>query len=274
VTLDAGGSTTRPGSTSCPTATSWVQGTQLFRPDRTRPSWTASAWHARKAERQPDHLLRDTDGDGRRKASTRRPAATAVGPGRGKLYVTVESVSNVGDYGIGEERRRACILEIDPDGGNERLYGPAACANPVGLDCEPETGAMWTAVNEGDELGDDLLHRLRHSAREGAFYGWPYAYCGSRTRAGGRARASSRRRFARTLPWARTASLGLASTAAPRSRSATGRDVPASTARGTGQLPARGRLRPVRGRAALQPMEDFLTGFGRDAAAASGGEPP
>jgi glucose/arabinose dehydrogenase len=87
----------------------------------------------------------------------------------------VESVSNVGDYGIGEERRRACILEIDPDGGNERLYA-SGLRNPVGLDWEPETGAMWTAVNEGDELGDDLVPDYVTSAREGAFYGWPYAY--------------------------------------------------------------------------------------------------
>jgi glucose/arabinose dehydrogenase len=99
----------------------------------------------------------------------------AVGPGGRKLYVTVGSASNVGEYGMDEEHRRACILEIDPDGGNERLYA-SGLRNPVGLDWEPETGTMWTAVNERDELGDDLVPDYVTSVREGAFYGWPYAY--------------------------------------------------------------------------------------------------
>ena len=64
----------------------------------------------------------------------------AVGPGGRKLYVTVGSASNIGEFGMDEERRRACILEIDPDGGNERLYA-SGLRNPVGLDWEPETPA-------------------------------------------------------------------------------------------------------------------------------------
>ena len=70
-----------------------------------------------------------------------------VSPDRRKLFVTVGSSSNVGEHGMAEEERRACILEIDPDGGNERLYA-SGLRNPVGLDFEPVTGAMWTAVNE------------------------------------------------------------------------------------------------------------------------------
>ena len=121
---------------------------------------------------------------GARRSSTSPPAATTTtgpatswsAPAGKKLYVTVGSASNVGEFGMDEERRRACILEIDPDGRNERLAG--GLRNPVGLDFEPETGAMWTAVNERDELGDELVPDYITSVREGGFYGWPYAYFG------------------------------------------------------------------------------------------------
>jgi glucose/arabinose dehydrogenase len=98
-----------------------------------------------------------------------------VGPGGRKLYVTVGSASNIGEHGMDEEERRACVLEIDPDGGNERLFA-GGLRNPVGLDFEPATGTMWTAVNERDGLGDDLVPDYITSVRDGAFYGWPYAY--------------------------------------------------------------------------------------------------
>ena len=100
-----------------------------------------------------------------------------VGPGGTKLYVTVGSASNVGEYGEAEEERRAGILEIDPDGTHERIFA-WGLRNPVGLDWEPVTGAMWTAVNERDELGDELVPDYMTSVRDGGFYGWPYAYFG------------------------------------------------------------------------------------------------
>jgi hypothetical protein len=77
----------------------------------------------------------------------------AVKPDGKKLYVAVGSASNVGEYGMAEEERRACILEIDPDGG-ERIFA-SGLRNPVGLDWEPATGAMWTArlVEPGRVLG-------------------------------------------------------------------------------------------------------------------------
>lgn len=100
-----------------------------------------------------------------------------VGPGGKKLYVTVGSASNVGEYGMAEEERRACILKIDPDGSNERTYA-SGLRNPVGLDWEPSTGAMWTAVNERDELGDELVPDYMTSVRDDGFYGWPHAYFG------------------------------------------------------------------------------------------------
>ena len=100
-----------------------------------------------------------------------------VGRGGKKLYITVGSASNVGEYGEAEEVRRAAILEIDPDGTHERTFA-SGLRNPVGLDWEPVTGAMWTAVNERDELGDELVPDYMTSVQDGGFYGWPYAYFG------------------------------------------------------------------------------------------------
>jgi glucose/arabinose dehydrogenase len=100
-----------------------------------------------------------------------------VGPDGAKLYVTVGSASNVAEYGIEEEERRAAILEINPDGSGERIFA-SGLRNPVGLDWDPETGVMWTAVNERDELGDELVPDYITSVRDGGFYGWPYAYFG------------------------------------------------------------------------------------------------
>ena len=101
-----------------------------------------------------------------------------LGPMGDKLYVTVGSASNVGGFGMAEEERRARILEIDPDGSDGRTSW--GLRNPVGLDWEPHTGVMWTAVNERDQLGDELV-RPAHmtSVQDGGFYGWPYAYFGT-----------------------------------------------------------------------------------------------
>jgi glucose/arabinose dehydrogenase len=97
-----------------------------------------------------------------------------LGPNGTRLYVTVGSASNVGEYGMAEEDRRACILEVDLDGRDERVFA-SGLRNPVGLDWEPLTGSMWTAVNERDEPGDELVPDYVTSVRDGAFYGWPYA---------------------------------------------------------------------------------------------------
>ena len=75
------------------------------------------------------------------------------------------------------ETRRADILEINPDGSGERVFA-AGIRNPVGMDWEPVTHTLWTAVNERDSLGDDLVPDYFTQVKEGAFYGWPYAYFG------------------------------------------------------------------------------------------------
>jgi glucose/arabinose dehydrogenase len=94
-----------------------------------------------------------------------------------KIYVAVGSKSNVGEDGVEKENRRAAILEINPDGTGERIYA-SGLRNPVGMGWAPGTQTLWTAVNERDELGDDLVPDYLTSVKEGGFYGWPYSYFG------------------------------------------------------------------------------------------------
>jgi glucose/arabinose dehydrogenase len=46
------------------------------------------------------------------------------------------------------------------------------------MDWAPGTNVLWTAVNERDELGDEMPPDYLTSVQEGGFYGWPYAYWG------------------------------------------------------------------------------------------------
>lgn len=94
-----------------------------------------------------------------------------------KIYVSVGSASNVAEHGIENEVRRANILEINPDGSGERIFA-SGLRNPVGMGWAPGTGTLWTAVNERDGLGDDLVPDYMTGVQEGGFYGWPYAYFG------------------------------------------------------------------------------------------------
>jgi glucose/arabinose dehydrogenase len=103
-------------------------------------------------------------------------AAPGVAP-RALLYVSVGSNSNVAERGLAEEKGRALILELDPDTGQLREYA-TGLRNANGLAWHPATGALWTVVNERDELGDDLVPDYLTAVEEGAFYGWPYSYYG------------------------------------------------------------------------------------------------
>jgi glucose/arabinose dehydrogenase len=94
-----------------------------------------------------------------------------------KLYVTVGSNSNVAENGIDKEQGRAAIWEVDPKSGAHRIFA-SGLRNPNGMAWEPDTGALWTAVNERDELGSDLVPDYMTSVRDGGFYGWPYSYYG------------------------------------------------------------------------------------------------
>jgi glucose/arabinose dehydrogenase len=94
-----------------------------------------------------------------------------------KLYVGVGSNSNVAEKGMEIEQDRAAILEIDVATGTRRVYA-SGLRNPVGLTWEPTTRVLWTAVNERDELGSDLVPDYMTSVRDGGFYGWPFSYYG------------------------------------------------------------------------------------------------
>lgn len=100
-----------------------------------------------------------------------------VDPSGARLFVSVGSKSNVAEDGIEKEKNRACILTCARDGSGLRVFA-SGLRNPTGMDFEPKTGALWTAVNERDELGDDLVPDYITSVKEGGFYGWPYAYFG------------------------------------------------------------------------------------------------
>lgn len=94
-----------------------------------------------------------------------------------KLFVTVGSNSNVGENGLEKEQGRAAIWEVDPASGQHRLFA-TGLRNPNGLAWEPHSGALWTAVNERDEIGSDLVPDYITSVKDGGFYGWPYSYYG------------------------------------------------------------------------------------------------
>jgi glucose/arabinose dehydrogenase len=91
-----------------------------------------------------------------------------------KMFVSVGSASNAS---AGEEPVRAAISVADPDGKNFHVFA-SGLRNAVGLAFNPASKELWSAVNERDGLGDDLVPDFVTSVKEGAFYGWPYSYIG------------------------------------------------------------------------------------------------
>ena len=94
-----------------------------------------------------------------------------------KLYVSVGSNSNVGENGLEAEQGRAAIWEVDRASGQHRIFA-SGLRNPNGMAWEPQSGKLWTAVNERDEIGSDLVPDYITSVKDGAFYGWPFSYYG------------------------------------------------------------------------------------------------
>ena len=94
-----------------------------------------------------------------------------------KLYASVGSNSNAAENGTDKEEGRAAIHEIDLATGNKRLFA-SGLRNPVDMAIEPQSGALWTVVNERDELGSDLVPDYLTSVKDGGFYGWPFSYWG------------------------------------------------------------------------------------------------
>jgi len=93
------------------------------------------------------------------------------------LYMTVGSNSNVAENGIDKEEGRAAIWELERATGKSRLFA-TGLRNPNGMAWEPKTRALWTVVNERDELGNDLVPDYMTSVKDGGFYGWPYSWYG------------------------------------------------------------------------------------------------
>ncbi len=149
-----------------------------------------------------------------------------------------------------------------------RASSPPACAIRSAWTGEPQSGALWTAVNERDELGDDLVPDYMTSVQDGGFYGWPYSYYGQHVDArvepaAARPRGQGHRRP--TTRWApHTASLGLAfydGDAFPeRYRGGAFVGQHGSWNRSAAQR-LQGDLRAVPRRAPRRQPEDVLTGF-------------
>ena len=98
-------------------------------------------------------------------------------PDGARLFVTVGSNSNIGENGMDAEAGRAAIWEVDAKTGAHRAFA-TGLRNPNGLALEPATNVLWTAVNERDEIGSDLVPDYITAVRDGGFYGWPYSYYG------------------------------------------------------------------------------------------------
>jgi glucose/arabinose dehydrogenase len=101
-------------------------------------------------------------------------------PDGSRLYVTVGSASNIGERGLELEERRAVILEVDPATKRSRIYA-GGLRNPNGLAWEPNSGGLWTTVNERDMIGGDGPPDYMTRVEFGAFYGWPWSYWGGYT---------------------------------------------------------------------------------------------
>ena len=182
------------------------------------------------------------------------------------LFVSVGSVTNIADNGMEIEEGRAAIWAVDPVTGAHEIFA-SGLRNPVGLDINPATGALWTAVNERDMLGDALVPDYITSVQEGAFYGWPYSYFGQNVDS--RVRPQNPDLVASAIApdlavGAHTASLGL--------EFYTAEAFPARFRGGAfiGQHGSWNRSSPVGYKVAFAPfengaptgeIEDFLTGF-------------
>ncbi len=94
-----------------------------------------------------------------------------------KLYVGVGSSSNIAENGMEDEEGRALIYEFDLASSTGRTFA-SGLRNAVGMAWEPNSGVLWTVVNERDGLGDETPPDYLTSVRDGGFYGWPYCYWG------------------------------------------------------------------------------------------------
>jgi len=104
--------------------------------------------------------------------------ALAASPDGRFLYVGIGSNSNIGERGMAVEEERAMVWQVDAETGAARRFA-TGLRNPTALAVQPGMGQLWAVVNERDELGPNLVPDYLTSVRQGAFYGWPYAYWGA-----------------------------------------------------------------------------------------------
>jgi glucose/arabinose dehydrogenase len=128
-----------------------------------------------KASGAPEVIVDNISGGGRLRGGGHWTRDIVFSKDGRKMFVSVGSKSNVDDNEA--EARRARIFEYTPDGKNERVFA-SGIRNPVGLAIHPQTGALWTSVNERDGLGDHLVPDYITSVQDGGFYGWPWFYIG------------------------------------------------------------------------------------------------
>jgi len=102
----------------------------------------------------------------------------ALSPDGKMLYVSVGSNSNIVENGLEAEKGRAAIWQVDRQTGAARVFA-SGLRNPNGLAFNPDTGVLYTVVNERDELGPNLVPDYMTSVKEDGFYGWPWSYYGN-----------------------------------------------------------------------------------------------
>jgi hypothetical protein len=116
-----------------------------------------------------------------------------------RMFISVGSGSNVAqtmsrkdpadiqaweaDHGRGaawdDETNRADILVTDPEGKAPLQTYATGIRNGVSIVVNHVTSDLWTATNERDDLGDNLVPDYVTRVKEGAFYGWPWYYMGN-----------------------------------------------------------------------------------------------
>jgi glucose/arabinose dehydrogenase len=131
-----------------------------------------------KARGKAETIVPDIPSGGRLRGGGHWTRDVAFSNDGKRMFVSVGSHSNVDDADNNSvEFHRANILEFTPDGKNLKVYA-SGIRNPVGIAVHPETGELWTSVNERDELGDNLVPDYITHVQEGGFYGWPWYYIG------------------------------------------------------------------------------------------------
>lgn len=98
----------------------------------------------------------------------------AIDPRAKKLYVAVGSGSNVD---LGDPPNRNAVNVYNLDGSDPEIFA-TGLRNPVAIRFHPQSGRLWTTVQERDGLGDELAPDFFTEVKRGGFYGWPYAYAG------------------------------------------------------------------------------------------------